>query len=278
MKRMTALLLAGLMLLCPWIAAGAEREDMAVTEEIWLDGALGKLYGMLTAPAGDGPVPLVILSHGFGGNLMGNQPYADHFAAQGFAVFNFDFCGGGYGSRSDGTTRDMSVLTEAEDLNAVLDHFLVEGRFAPIFLWGSSQGGFVSSYVAAQRPQDVQAMVLEFPAFVLQDDARARVAEDGSFPETERVMTVPIGRVYSEDAVSFDIYDVIGAYTGDVLILHGDRDAIVPLSYSQRAAEVYAHAELIVMPGQNHGFLGAARQEAQEKEAAFFAAHCEGIE
>ena len=86
-------------------------------------------------------------------------------------------------------------------------------------------------------------------------------------------MGVTIGHRYGEDAVSFDIYDVIGAYQGDVLILHGDRDAIVPLSYSQRAAEVYAHAELVVMEGQNHGFMGAARAEAMERETAFFRQH-----
>ena len=56
-----------------------------------------------------------------------------------------------------------------------------------------------------------------------------------------------IGRVYGEDAVSFDIYDVMTAYKGDVLILHGDKDMIVPLSYSERAVEVLENAKLIVM-------------------------------
>ena len=75
---------------------------------------------------------------------------------------------------------------------------------------------------------------------------------------------------YNEDAVSFDFYDLIGAYTGPVLILHGDKDPIVPLRYSQRAAEVFPNAELIVMPGQGHGFMGKARTEAMGKETDFF--------
>lgn len=260
-----------------WLAGaltGAEAADMKIEKnELLIQGSLGNIYGELAIPEAEGPLPLVILCHGFGGNLQGNQDYADYFLSQGLATFNFDFCGGGFGSRSDDTMLEMSVLTEARDLNAILDHFSEDARFSKIFLWGSSQGGFVSAYTAAQRPQDVDAVVLEFPAFVLQDDARARAAEDGSFPETSKLMTVTIGRIYSEDAVSFDIYDVIGAYTGDVLILHGDRDSIVPLKYSQRALDVYASAELIVMPGQNHGFMGAARQEAKEREVAFFLAH-----
>ena len=113
----------------------------------------------------------------------------------------------------------------------------------------------------------------EYPAFVLQDDAKARAAEDGSFPEIDEVMGTRIGRRYDEDAVSFDIYDVIGRYPGDVLILHGDRDGIVPLRYSQRAAEVWPAARLVVMPGQDHGFAGEARAEAMLQEAAFLLAH-----
>ena len=72
---------------------------------------------------------------------------------------------------------------------------------------------------------------------------------------------------------SFDIYDVIGNYKGDVLILHGDRDGIVPLRYSERAVDVYENAELVVMEGQNHGFVGKARTGAMERETAFFREH-----
>lgn len=241
--------------------------------EILIPGSMGDIYGILQLPETGVPVPLIILSHGFGGTHDGNQDYADYFLGQGFATFNFDFCGGGFGSKSAGTMLEMSVLTEAKDLNAIIDHFKTDDRFNRIFLWGASQGGFVSSYVAGQRPQDVAAMVLEFPAFVLQDDAKERANPDGTFPETDSVMGIRIGHIYGEDATSFDIYDVIGAYAGDVLILHGDRDGIVPLSYSQRAAEVYPSAVLVIMEGQNHGFMGQARTEAKERETAFFMEH-----
>lgn len=239
-------------------------------KEILIPGSMGDIYGILEIPKTDDPAPLIILSHGFGGSHSGNQDYADYFLDQGFATYNFDFCGGGFGSKSAGTMLEMSVLTEARDLNAIIDHFKTDDRFDRIFLWGASQGGFVSSYVAAQRPEDVAAMVLEFPAFVLQDDAKARANPDGTFPETDSVMGVRIGGIYGEDATSFDIYEVIGTYTRDVLILHGDRDGIVPLRYSQRAMEVYPSAELVVMEGQNHGFMGQARTEAKERETDFF--------
>lgn len=242
-------------------------------QEVLIPGSMGDIYGTLCLPEAQGPMALAILSHGFGGDHTGHEDYADFFLSRGFAVYNYDFCGGGPSSRSAGTMLEMSVLTEAADLNAIIDHFKADGRFEKIFLWGASQGGFVSSYVAARRPWDVAALVMEFPAYVLQDDAKARARADGSFPEVDSVMGLQIGRRYDEDAVSFDIYDVIGGYTGDVLILHGDCDGIVPLRYSRRAAEVYGAAELIVMPGQDHGFTGEARAEAMAREAAFFLAH-----
>ena len=235
-------------------------------DEVNIIGSMGRIYGVLERPEGESPAPLVILSHGFGGSHEGNADYAARFRARGLATFNFDFCG-------EGSMLEMSVLTEAEDLCAIIDAFKGDALFSRIFLWGASQGGFVSSYVAARRPGDVAALVLEYPAYVLQDDARARANPDGGFPETETVMGQRIGHVYGAAAVSFNIYDVIGAYAGDVLILHGDRDDIVPLDYARRAAKVFPSAELVVMPGQEHVFFGAARSEAMEREAEFFLAH-----
>ena len=257
------LILTAFITLFSWAIVKAEEIPM-------IQSSNGKIYGELNIPDTESPIPLVILSHGFGGNLLGNQDYAAYFFSRGFSTYNFDFCGGGFGSKSDGTMLDMSVLTEADDLNAIIDFFKDDARFSEIYLWGASQGGFVSAYVASQRPKDVAKVILEFPAIVLQDDAKARANADGSFPETSRVMGVAISRKYNEDAVSFDFYDLIGAYTGPVLILHGDKDPIVPLRYSQRAAEVFPNAELIVMPGQGHGFMGKARTEAMEKETDFF--------
>ena len=215
------------------------------------------IYGVMCLPNAEKKTyPAVILSHGFGSNAESCKPYAKIFAANGYAAYAFDFRGGGVDSRSSGTTTEMSVLTEAEDLTAVLEQvrtldYVDESR---VFLWGASQGGFVSSYVAANRPDDVKALILYYPAFVLQDDARARIPSPGDIPKTETIWGTEIGAIYNMDAMSFDISETIGNYKGDVLIVHGDRDDVVPLSYSERAATVYESAKLIVFEGGGHGF------------------------
>ena len=124
--------------------------------------------------------------------------------------------------------------------------------------------------MSAHRPADVKAVVLEFPAIVLQDDARKRANADGSFPEINTVMGMQISHKYNEVATSLDLYEHIPAYTGPVLILHGDKDPIVPLSYSEKARDVYENAELIVYSGQGHGFTGTSRDEAKKAETEFF--------
>ncbi len=250
------------------VSAMSGQSGLEVTEHR-IPASLGTLYGILQKPEDKNPVPLVITCHGFGGNYTGALDYAEYFAAGGYAVFSLDFCGGGWLSKSDGSMPEMSVLTEAKDLNAVIDYFKADPRFSDIFLRGESQGGFVASYVAAERPEDIAGLVLEYPAYVLQDDARRRQLPDGSFPEFSTLLGMRIGRVYSEDVASFEIYEHMAAYDGPVLILHGDKDRLVPIAYSEHALKSFPNSELVVMPGQGHGFRGAGREEAKEKELAF---------
>lgn len=222
------------------------------------------IYGRLYEPRGKQNPPLVILSHGFGGNLGNTEDYAVSFAQKGFASYAFDFCGGGYGSKSSGKMTEMSVLTEAADLSAVLDFFKNYSGIdsEKIFLFGESQGGFVSTYVAAELAEDVAALIAFYPAYVLQDDSKARNPNPESGSETQNIMGMTVGKIYDVDAQSFDIYDVMKNYAGKVLIVHGTADSIVPLSYSERAEKTFSDANLITIPGANHGFYGSAKEKA----------------
>ena len=254
---------------------------MEKIEHLISGGSMGNIYGVLSLPDRKEPVPMIIMSHGFGSSHMANQDYADAFTEKGgFAVFNFDFCGGGMQSRSDGSMQEMTVLTEAKDLLTVICHFYGNPGYSAFYLWGESQGGFVSSYVAGMQPEMVSKLVLLYPAFVLQDDAKDRRQADGTFADFSPFGDAYISRKYNEDAVSFDVYDVMKKYGKPTLILHGDRDGVVPLSYSERALEVL-NADLIVFPGAGHGFSGPDREMAVEEALVFLGKEkhspCRGI-
>lgn len=218
----------------------------------------------------------MIVSHGFGGTFRDDLDYAEGFAEAGFLVCCIDFRGGSPWSSSGGDMRDMSVLTEAEDLEAVLDDIRRRSDVDPdrVFMFGESQGGFVSAYVSSEHPDAVRGLILLYPAFVIRDDAEAMMRPAGSIPGNPSLFGMPIGRRYVEDALSFDIYDVLGAYGGPVLILHGDRDRLVPISYSERAVRTFHSAELLTMEGQGHGFSGSARERAKALALAFLDRNC----
>ncbi len=225
------------------------------------------IYGRLYIPDEKQNPPIVILSHGFGGNLSYTEDYAKSFAQSGFASFAFDFCGGGYGSKSSGKMTEMSVLTEAADLSAVLDYFKnYSGKEkidnTRIFLFGESQGGFVSTYVAANRQNDIAGLIAFYPAYVLQDDSKSRNPNPQSGSETQNIMGMTVGKIYDVDAQSFDIYDVMKNFSKKVLIVHGTADSIVPLSYSERAEKTFPNAKLITIKGANHGFYGSTKENA----------------
>ena len=230
-----------------------------------------KISGELFIPERTSPMPLVILSYGFGGNRGGVKGYAESFAEQGIAAYIFEFIGGGNHIKSDGKMTEMSVLTEAEDLTIIFDNLKTDARFKPeqIFLFGESQGGFVSTYVAAMRPAEVAGLVLLYPAFVIHDDARRRTPDPANIPATMNLLGITVGRIYNRDALSFDIYKMMPQYSGKTLIIHGSADSIVPLSYSERAIKTFPDAKLIKLDGANHGFYGNTMRQAAQTAVQF---------
>ena len=257
-------------------SAVEEKKYEFTSEELMLKSGDKNVYGVICKPdTGKEKNPAIIMCHGFNTNADMLEGYAESAAKAGYVAYRFDFCGGAPSSRSDGATTEMSVLTEAEDLMNVIDQvkaldYVDENN---LFVLGQSQGGFVAAYTAAKRQSDVKALILFFPAFVLQENARNGHENLDSIPETETMMGVEVGAIYTRDALSFDIYDVIGDYKGDVLICHGDKDTMVPLSYSEKALEKYDHAELKVIKYAEHGFQGKTAKEATGYVLDFLAAH-----
>lgn len=248
-KRIALALLALILALAAMPALAAEGALYQV-EEMSIDNGGMNIYAQCYIPQGEGTYPTVILAHGYGGTHAYVEPYAQAIAQAGYACCIFDFCGGGRASQSDGDMAEMTVSSEAADLNAILDE--VKGLdFVDadnLFLFGESQGGFVSALVAAQRPEDVRALVLLYPAFVIPDNCRLGL--EGA----AQVTGMTFSQAYIDDGATYDPYAHIAPYDKNVLILHGDRDTLVPIAYSERAVEAYQSARLIVVEGAGHGY------------------------
>lgn len=241
-----------------------ETEYVMQKTEFYRDNL--KIAAELFIPETEEPMPLVILSHGFGANGASLTGYAQNFAKNGIAACTFDFIGGGRNIKSDGNTTEMSVLTEASDLEVILKELRLDPRFDPdkVFLFGESQGGFVSTYVAGEHPGDVAGLIALYPAYVISEDTRKRVTDPDNIPETMEIMGVTLGSIYNRDALAVDIYDEMKKYDKKVLLIHGTKDSLVPIAYSERAVETFPNAELVRFDGAGHGFGGNdARNAAQ---------------
>lgn len=234
------------------------------SEHIIVDGGR-RIFGVLYTPDGiEGRMPTVVLSHGFGDVFTYGDRLARRLASHGYLVYSFDYRGGAPVNGSDGSFLDMSVLTEAEDLDVVLDDVLgvPEVDRGRVYLVGESQGGYVAAYVAAHRPDDVRAMALYYPGFNISPMMAGLVAK--GVPDTFEMLGKTVGRRYATDAASVDIYGIIGGYTGPVLIMHGDRDEKVPIEYTRRALPLYADVRFELFEGQGHRFLGEDGIRAEE--------------
>lgn len=246
------------------------------TQEWYVQRDGNRIYGVLYLPQNaQDKLPAVIFSHGFGGNYQVGAQYAQALAERGYVVYCFDFCGGSPGSRSDGSTLEMSIFMEQADLEAVIDG-IRELEYVDdenLFLMGSSQGGAVSAITAAAHPDEIRGMVLLYPAFVLVDRANELFQSAEEIPDTYYFMWMNVGRAYFEPLLDYDIYEAIAPYEADVLLIHGDADGIVPLSYSERALEVYRSARLEVIPDAGHGFYGQDARQAQEYILDYLESH-----
>lgn len=225
-------------------------------------------------PERAGSFPAAILSHGFMANQKTVHSYAKALARAGRAAFCFDFAGGCViGGRSDGQTTNMSVRTEVHDLSTVLAHVrdLSHVDADDVLLLGCSQGGLVSALVAAEQSDDVARLALFYPALCIPDDARAGKMmfarfDPANVPEFFWCGPMRLGRRYAEDVMGMGPFAEIARYGGPVLIVHGSADGVVDISYARRALAAYearpagpdgaACAELVVLEGAGHGFMG----------------------
>ena len=224
-----------------------------------------EIYGVVYQPEIEEKVPLVIFAHELGASYTSGIPYAEALASQGVAAYTFDFRGGSANSRSEGRTTEMSVMTEADDIRAVIDE-AKEWNFVDqdkIVIIGASQGGAATAVYAAENNNDLKGIILLYPAFVIYDDIHQQFQSLDEVPEKFNYQGwIRVGKNYISDAWDYNFYDDMEKFDKPVLILHGDRDGIVDLSYSQEASECYQDAELHVMNGAGHGFYESSFDEA----------------
>lgn len=251
--------------------SGNANASTAPTDSIFkITGDHGQLQTRLQLPEASGKIPMVVLCHGFMGNMGGPlfDAIADNLLANGIGVVRFDFNGHG---NSEGRFQDMTVPNEVEDAKKIVEWTEQQPFSSSVSLAGHSQGGVVAAVTAGQigYPR-ISSVVLLAPAAVLRDDAIRGILFGKQYPADNVPETIDLfgdmklGRNYVETARVLPIYETASLFTGPAFILHGTADRVVPYTYGERFAHDMPAAHVKTIAGEDHGFSKTNSQTAQD--------------
>ncbi|MCZ4521754.1 alpha/beta fold hydrolase [Rhodococcus ruber] len=183
------------------------------------DGSDG-LYSVLARPAGNDPVPTVLMWGGLSGWGISYKRLGDVLVKNGIAVVLLELPGQGMSRLRSSRRLDESFV---DDLDALSDDLLSRGATSSIGLLGNSAGGLFAAYAASKLNQvsavcinsgipDPASTILRFPRLNAQWAALFGV-------EPSEVDSAIEPWAFSGDARH--------RIAGDILVLHGGVDSLV---------------------------------------------------
>lgn len=249
-------------------------EDTAYRRHIALRRGGLTLRGCLEKKQ-DGPCPLVLMLHGFGGRMDAGsgwfQAWSDLLTDAGFATLRFDFNGHG---QSEGRFRDMTPYNEIEDAAAFLQYALKLPDVTEVSLLGHSQGGVIAGMLAGYYHDAVKKLVLLAPAASLKTDAQQGTCMGVTYdpqhiPEAVQIGPNEVGGLFYRMAQTLPIYEVTAQFRGPAMAVVGGRDGVVIAESIRRYGECMPNCRVLEKPTLDHGLCGDEREEAMGEVADF---------
>jgi uncharacterized protein len=197
-------------------------------DERWIVAEDGVRLHAWYAPPDPG-APVLVWSHGNGGNVANRADVVLALRARGVGVLAYDYRG--YG-RSDGRPSEAGVYRDA---HAAYESERARGT-APgrIVCFGESLGSAVTLRLATERPCAGVALVAPFTT--LADVARRHYG--------------PLGALAGD---RFDALSCVRRLAVPLLVVHGDRDEIVPYELGERLfAAAPEPKRFVPAPGAHH--------------------------
>jgi hypothetical protein len=239
-------------------------------EKVFFKNKKGKkIVGILHTPKKEHihhKIPCVIICHGFTGfkeetwivNLA--KELEDHYIAS----LRCDFTNSG---ESEGSWEGLKTSEEIEDLKSMIDYveninFVDKDK---IGVAGHSLGGLVSIVTASQDPR-IKVLVTLSPLDDPNDKPILKVNDMEKWKQAGyhifkniKYIKIKIKYEFFKDLKKFNTSKNVKKVKVPLLILHGDKDAMVPLSHGEN---IYKNANepklLRVIEGANHLFSGKA--------------------
>jgi len=187
----------------------------------------------------------ILYFHGNGGNLSNWAPILGGIVRHGYAVLAIDYRGYGMSTgrpTERGLYRDVEAAVEAA--------WAEDDAAMPRIYWGRSLGGAMAAYAATVRPPDGVIIEAGFPS--------ARAVLRGS----------PVMAALSLfSSYRFPAADYLTRAGVPVLVMHGDRDSVIPFALGRELFESLPEPRTFVVVGG-----GDHNDAAAPDPAAYWAA------
>lgn len=221
-------------------------------EDVWLETADGvRLHGWYL-PASRPRCGTMLFLHGNAENVSTHIGSVYWLPPRGFNVFILDYRG--YGASAGSPT----LPGLQADIEAAMRYLLARpgADDAAIVVFGQSLGAAVAVYYVAHTPHrsHIRALVIESAFASHRDIAREKLAGFWLTWPFQWLAQWTISDAYSPVAVVGQVAPV------PLLLIHGDRDRLIPLEHSERLYAA-AHEPKEFWKIENAGHIAALRSE-----------------
>jgi dipeptidyl aminopeptidase/acylaminoacyl peptidase len=243
------------------------EEDVIMTGCSWkpvvFENQGERLLGILHEPDSGNkrPCPGIVMCHGFAGQKI--EPHrifvkmARALSSCGFYVLRFDFRGSG---DSDGDFSGATISGEISDALQAVEYLSGSEGVAreSIGLLGLSLGGTIAACVSWRdlriKAAALWSPVADIPGVFkanLEPEKMEKLAQTGSYDYDGDV----VGMGFIRELEKFNPVEEIRKFKGQVLIIHGDNDELVPISNSRQIHDALKErSKFIIIRGAGHTF------------------------
>ena len=173
----------------------------------------------------------MVYFHGNGGNLSVWAPVLAGIAARGYSVVAVDYRGYGL---STGRPSERGLYRDADALLSYVAR--ISTRPERIVYWGRSLGTAVAAYAASKQPPDRLILESGFP------DARSLLRS-----------SPPLALLSIFASYRFPTADFLRGVHVPILVVHGDRDRVVPYAQGRRLyEEIDGVKQFLTVPDGDH--------------------------
>jgi uncharacterized protein len=182
---------------------------------------------------------IILYFHGNAGSLASWGYIADEFLPLGWDVFVTDYRS--YG-KSEGTPDEVKLHSDAAELYEYLKKRFPDQEILP---YGRSIGTGIAAKLA--KDMNTPRLILETPYTSFPDLARVYYSFLPTFIMGYRLNTL----------------EYVREFNGHTLVLHGDRDEIIPVTMGRKFTDVNYRVHYVEIPGGQHNNLGEFRMTGE---------------